>query len=116
MQYSRSNPYHTEPLVDPAVIAGAEADWINPGGCRDQVSLSLFQSTLDILKRIQIIACNSPGWTTAVCSAAQAFCNSRIYNRLYGRWDPYYVPTAVPSPAIPDPYPPQIDTYLHNPE
>jgi hypothetical protein len=59
---------------------------------------------------MQIIACNSPGWTPAVCSAAQAFCNPQIFDRLAGNWDPYYVPTAKP-----DPYPPQLDTYLHNP-
>jgi hypothetical protein len=60
---------------------------------------------------MQIIACNSPGWTPAICSAAQAFCNPQIFERLAsGNWDPYYVPTANH-----DPYPPQLDTYLHNP-
>jgi hypothetical protein len=71
----------------------------------------LFQSTSYILKGMrQIIACNGPGGTDAVCSAAQAFCNPPIFEALSGSWDPYYVPTATP-----DPYPPPLETYLHNP-
>jgi carboxypeptidase C (cathepsin A) len=58
---------------------------------------------------MQIIACNSGGSNT-VCSAAQIYCNQEIYDPLSGIWDPYYVPTARP-----DPYPPVLEPYLHNP-
>ena len=61
---------------------------------------------------MQIIACNSGGWTPAICAAAQAYCNPPILQALSGSWDPYYVPTAIP--PDPDPYPPQLNTYLHN--
>ena len=59
---------------------------------------------------MQIIKCNSPGWTPAICSAAQAYCNAQIYTPLYDGWDGYYVPA-----KFPDPYPPQLNTYLSNP-
>src|SRR6266436_7135305 len=55
------------------------------------------------------MACNHGG-SNAVCSAAQNFCNGRILGPLHGNWDIYYVPRQNP-----DPYPPQINTYLHNP-
>ena len=76
----------------------------------DQVSLSVFQSTPYMLKRKQINKCNSPGWTPAICSAAQDYCNSQILSPLADNWDYYYVPVMNP-----DPYPPQINTYLTNP-
>jgi hypothetical protein len=97
------------PLVGPAVIANAEDAWSKPGGCRDKVSHSHSQLTSYILKGTQIIACNSGGSNT-VCSAAQIYCNQEIYDPLSGIWDPYYVPTARP-----DPYPPVLEPYLHNP-
>jgi hypothetical protein len=56
---------------------------------------------------MQIINCNSPGWTPAICSAAQAYCNGQILSPLADNWDYYYVPVMNP-----DPYPPQLDTYL----
>lgn len=56
---------------------------------------------------MQIINCNSPGWTPAICSAAQAYCNAQILSPLVDNWDYYYVPVMNP-----DPYPPQLDTYL----
>jgi hypothetical protein len=59
---------------------------------------------------MQIIRCNSLGWTPAICSAAQAFCNAQILSPLFDNWDPYYVPVQNP-----DPYPPQLDTYLNDP-
>ncbi len=59
---------------------------------------------------MQIIRCNSPGWTPAICSAAQAFCNAQILSPLVDNWDPYYVPVQNP-----DPYPPQLGTYLSDP-
>jgi Serine carboxypeptidase len=64
---------------------------------------------LYILKRMQINACNSLAGTDAVCSDAQDFCNTLILQPLSGDWDPYYVPA-----KFPDPYPPQLNTYLHN--
>jgi len=54
------------------------------------------------------MACNHGG-SNAVCSAAQSFCNGRILGPLSGNWDVYYVPTENP-----DPYPPQLDSYLHS--
>ena len=65
--------------------------------------------TLCVLKGMQIVACNTPGATDAVCSAAQAFCNPPIFEALSGIWDPYYVPTENP-----DPYPPPLEPYLHS--
>ena len=44
-----------------------------------------------------------------VCSAAQSYCNGNILDPLAGSWDVYYVPKANP-----DPYPPQIATYLNS--
>ncbi|KAI0271174.1 serine carboxypeptidase [Russula aff. rugulosa BPL654] len=90
IQYAQSNPYH--PLVNSSVIAAANTAWSQSGGCRDQ-----------------IMACNHGG-SNAVCSAAQSFCNGQILEPLSGNWDVYYVPTENP-----DPYPPQLDTYLHSP-
>ena len=55
------------------------------------------------------MACNDGG-SNAVCSGAQTFCNGQILEPLSGNWDVYYVPTENP-----DPYPPQLDTYLHSP-
>jgi hypothetical protein len=48
IQYATSNPYH--PMVSPSVIAAATTAWSEPGGCRDQVSLSLVRMVLDVLK------------------------------------------------------------------
>jgi hypothetical protein len=59
---------------------------------------------------MKILACNSPGATDAVCSAAQDYCNRNILGPLSGIWDVYYVPTANP-----DPYPPPLEPYLRNP-
>jgi carboxypeptidase C (cathepsin A) len=89
LQYAQSNPYH--PLVNSSVIAAANATWSETGGCRDQ-----------------IIACNNGG-SDAVCYAAKTFCKERIIAKISGIWDIFYVPTAKP-----DPYPPQLSTYLHN--
>ena len=46
--------------------------------------------------------------TDAICSSAQSFCNSKILSPLAGNWDVYYVLTQNP-----DPYPPEIATYLN---
>ncbi|KAH9480111.1 Carboxypeptidase S1 [Psilocybe cubensis] len=91
LQYAAVNPYH--PLVNETVLAAANISWTTPKtGCRDL-----------------IIACNAPVWNTTVCSQAQSFCNNRILSPLAGIYDVYYVLTPDP-----DPYPPQISTYLNN--
>jgi len=59
---------------------------------------------------MQIIECNKDPWNLAVCSAAQDYCNKYIEKPLSGIWDVYYVPTAKP-----DAYPPDLNTYLHDP-
>lgn len=51
--------------------------------------------------------CNKPGWTPAICSAAQAYCNENILSPLADNWDVYYVPVKNP-----DPFPPPLDKYL----
>ena len=63
---------------------------------------------MSVFKRVQIIACNNGGDDT-ICSAAQSYCNGNILGPLAGNWDVYYVPTANP-----DPYPPQLATYLNS--
>jgi hypothetical protein len=50
IQYAQSNPYH--PLVSPSVIAAATTAWSEPGGCKDQVSLSLVRVILGVFKRM----------------------------------------------------------------
>ncbi|KAF8500351.1 alpha/beta-hydrolase [Russula emetica] len=89
IEYAKSNPYHS--LVDPTVIAAAEAAWSKPNGCKDQVNLSPF--SIDI-----------------AYTQKDAFCNGQILGPLSGNWDVYYVPTANP-----DPYPPALEPYLHDP-
>ena len=59
---------------------------------------------------MQMINCNGPGWTPAICSAAQDFCNKKILEPLVNNWDYYYVPMMKS-----DPYPPPLDKYLTNP-
>ncbi len=54
--------------------------------------------------------CNGPFGNNAICSAAQSFCNTFILSPLPGIWDPYYVLTSNP-----DPFPPDLSTYLSNP-
>ena len=58
---------------------------------------------------MQIVACNSPGGTDAICSAAQEYCNEQILSPLADNWDVYYVPVQNP-----DPFPPELDTYLNS--
>ena len=53
--------------------------------------------------------CNSAEGTDVVCSAAQNWCISSIYDPLAGDWDVYYVPANRP-----DPYPPVLEPYLQS--
>jgi hypothetical protein len=91
------------------VISKANTAWSKPKGCKDQVGLPACGITLHVFTTTQIVACNN-GRTDAVCSAAQDFCNTEIVVPLGGEWDFYYVPSRSP-----DPYPPPLDNYLHDP-
>ena len=72
-----------------STIKSANTSFYQSGGCRDQIS-----------------SCYSSG-STSTCSAAQSFCNNRILSPLAGNYDVYYVLATNP-----DPYPPDLSTYL----
>ncbi|KAF8513531.1 serine carboxypeptidase [Gautieria morchelliformis] len=71
------------PLVSSSTIAQANTSFFESGGCKDQIT-----------------SCYDGGSTTIHGP-------SRILSPLAGNWDVYYVPTANP-----DPYPPELSTYL----
>ncbi|TFK75531.1 serine carboxypeptidase [Pluteus cervinus] len=85
--YAGSNPYHQ--LVSNSVISRANSSWTSSNGCKARIT-----------------SCNNGG-SNSVCSSAQSYCNSNILSPLIGNWDIYYVPSQDP-----DPYPPDISTYL----
>jgi len=89
ISYAGSNPYH--PLVSNSVIQTATTAWTQSGGCKDQIT--------------SCYATNS----TSTCSQAQSFCNNKILSPLAGNYDVYYVLAQNP-----DPYPPDLTSYLTN--
>lgn len=72
-------------------ISSANDSFLRPGGCRDQIQ-----------------SCYDTG-STHTCSYAQAFCNDEILGPLAGDYDVYYVLARNP-----DPYPPDLTSYLTN--
>ncbi|KIP01841.1 hypothetical protein PHLGIDRAFT_131081 [Phlebiopsis gigantea 11061_1 CR5-6] len=87
ISYAASNPYHA--LVSSSTIKSANTSFYTSGGCRDQIT-----------------SCYKTG-STSTCSAAQSYCNDRILSPLAGNYDVYYVLAQNP-----DPYPPDLSTYL----
>ena len=79
--------YH--PLVSSSTISSANTSFYRSGGCRDQIQ-----------------SCYNTG-STSTCSRAQSSCNNNILSPLAGNYDVYYVLAKNP-----DPYPPDLSTYL----
>jgi carboxypeptidase C (cathepsin A) len=84
-EYSRR--YHA--LVSSSTITRANTSWTSSTGCKAQIT-----------------SCYNTG-SASTCSKAQSYCNSNILSPLSGSYDVYDVRAANP-----DPYPPQISTYL----
>ncbi|KAJ3556291.1 hypothetical protein NM688_g2106 [Phlebia brevispora] len=89
ISYAASNPYH--PLVSTSTINTANNSFTRSGGCRDQIQ-----------------SCYNTG-STSTCSKAQSFCNDDILSPLVGPYDVYFILARDP-----DPYPPDLSTYLGN--
>ncbi|OBZ77227.1 Carboxypeptidase S1 [Grifola frondosa] len=81
--------YH--PLVPPSALDAAQNNWNRSGGCRELIT-----------------DCYNVG-SAENCTNAQDVCNSEILDPLAGNYDVYYVLVENP-----DPYPPDITSYLTN--
>ncbi|KIJ24884.1 hypothetical protein M422DRAFT_194174, partial [Sphaerobolus stellatus SS14] len=91
LNYAMNNSYH--PLVGEDVFQNANATMFRPFGCLDRIN-----------------ECAESDGDASTCGLAQLICNEFILTPLAGDYDVYDVRALNP-----DPYPPDISSYLTNP-